>query len=220
MGTNQYDIQKKQMKAQAKETRRQAGIAYKSGMEQAQGVTEDSNASLAQAVSLLGKTGSLGVSSDAKNLQDISTGVDTGSLKGDTYKNLEADFPEQGGFKEVVEDGLLSGSLHGGVKKEIADRKAFAVIGKGLDEIGDISTGTVGDLTSGSTALNLKTFQDKLTKARNRYVNQVQEDVYSALMSAENADAQANLAGSASGWQTLNTIFDYGTAAVKIVGMI
>lgn len=236
MGTNQYDVQKKQMKAQAKETRRQAGIAYKSGMEQAQGVTEDSNASLSQAMALLGKTGSLGVSNDAIDYEGISSGVDTGGLKGDSVLSLEKksqqltedlskqaakvatakeEDSDRGGLDLNIEQVILNKQS----KKLEKTNKNLAKITGGLDKIGDISAGETANLTSGSTALNLKTFQDKLTKARNRYVNQVQEDVYSALLNAENADSQANLAGKASGWHTFNTILDIGTTAAKIAGM-
>lgn len=240
MGTNQYDIQKKQLKAQAKETRRQAGIAYKSGMEQAGEITQESNASLSQAMALLGKTGNLGVANDAIDFKGIESGVDTGSLKGDSVKSLEgkdyeskakeltdkiADLKKKQDDYYADRDGTTAfkkydpdiRSLEKELKAVKKDQKNLSIITKDIDKIGDISAGETANLTSGSTALNLKTFQDKLTKARNKYVNQVQEDVYSALLNAKNMNAQATLAGKASGWQNFSTILNFAASGIGAV---
>ena len=218
MGSSANKIEKKRLRAMAEETRRQAGIYQKQGMEEAKGITQDSNAALSQTMAMLGKSGSLGVTGNAEDLQAIETDVDTGSLDSDTAKELRASIAaKETALKE--EDGTMKAGGVTTVKdfKDLKnDKEDLARITKGTDDIGEITTGDIGNLTSGSTALNLKNFQDKLTKARNSYVNQVQEDTFSAYKSAENADAQAALHGKAEAWATVSKIG--GTVVGGILG--
>ena len=223
MGTNAADIQEKQLKAQAKATKKYAISAQASGMEEAKDITQESNSALSQAIAMLGKTGAIGVESNKTDLQSIETGVDTGSLKGDAVTELEKNVAkrenkfeiDENGKVKINEDAIMDVKNY---KEYKEDKEALSILTQGLDEIGDIETSDIGDLTSGTTALNLKTFQDKLTKARNKYVNQVQEDVYTAIESAESASAQANLAGQASTWSNITSILDIGFGAANILG--
>lgn len=228
MGNSAAKREAKALKAQAKETRRQAGIYRETGYEEAADMTGQANSYLSQQIAMLGKVGALGVSSKAVDYSAIDSGVDTGSLEGKSMEDLKdkvADMKKKIELETVVDEetgeekkslkineGLIKPFRD--IKDQIGAKKDLENLQTGLDEIGDVSASDTANLTMGSTALNLKTLQDNLEKYRNKYVNQIQEDVYSSIMSAEMLDAQSAAASKAAAMAPFTTLLTMGAGAI------
>lgn len=228
MGNSAAKAEAKALKAQAKETRRQAGIYRETGYEEAADMTGQANSYLSQQIAMLGKVGALGVSSKAVDYSAIDSGVDTGSLEGKSMEDLKDKIADRGikfDIETVVneETGEEKKSIkynEGSIryfrdlKDQIQDKNDLANLQTGLDKIGDVSASDTANLTMGSTALNLKTLQDNLEKSRNKYVNQIQEDVYSSIMNAEMLDAQSAAASKAAAMAPFTTLLTMGAGAI------
>ena len=229
MGNSSAKAEAKALKAQAKETRRQAGIYRETGYEEAADMTGQANSYLSQQIAMLGKVGALGVSSKAVDYSAIDSGVDTGSLEGKSIQDLKSDIAKKEASVEedrkkaaeaVNEDhrdtlidteALVMAKTIKGLNQ---DKKDLANLQKGLDTIGEVSASETANLTMGSTALNLKTLQDNLEKSRNKYVNQIQEDVYSSIMNAEMLDDQSAAASKAAAMAPFTTLLTMGVGAI------